>query len=491
MKRRWEIWLQEAFGLDLRTLAVVRVGFAALILLDLLIRLDGLEAHYTDQGLYPLSIFLRSGFPNTLSLYSLNESSVFVASLFSLNALAAVALLTGWRTRFATFLCWVFMHSLHNRNYLLLNGGDTWLRMMLFWSIFLPLSARWSFDSVLRRSRSNASDSDRNSEGENNICNLATLAFVSQVFLVYLFAGLYKTGPAWWTDFTAVQRTMMANEWTGEPAYYLLFYPDLMAALTASVLWLELLGPWFFFSPFATGPIRTAVVWGFFAFHAGLYLFMELGIFPAVGMVSVLGLLPGWFWDRTPAAKVARRLDSLEAGAKLPPGLETKDRPYRLSLPEQFLICAAFFMVLAWNLDRAYDESLLNHKARVVIRIARLDQYWGLFAPNAPEVHSWFLAVGTLESGDKVDLMRGGELLDWSPPSSASVYQNQRTKRLLVALSSERTSAVKALLAEYYFRKWRARFPALRKVEVYRLYRTSSYRDTPPRRELYSSYENG
>ncbi len=489
MKKRWESWLGEAFGLDLRTLAVVRVGFASLILLDLFLRLNGLETHYTGQGLYPLSIFLRSGFPNTLSLYSLNDSGAFVTFLFALNALAAVALLTGWRTRLATVVCWVFLHSLHNRNYLLLNGGDTWLRMMVFWSMFLPLGSRWSLDSVLVRSHSDPSGSNQSSGPENGICNLATLAFVSQVFLVYLFAGLYKTGPAWWTDFTAVEKTMMAKEWTGELAYYLLFYPDLMAAFTASVLWLELLGPWLFFSPLATGPVRTAMVWGFFAFHLGLYLFMELGIFPAVGMVAVLGLLPGWFWERTPAAKVACRLDALEAAARVRWGETPKSLPIRLSRPEQALICSAFLMVLAWNVDRAYDEKWLNRNAKILIRIARLDQYWGLFAPNAPEVHSWFVAVGTLEGADKVDLLRGGERLDWSPPSSAAVYQDQRTKRLLVALSSERTVAVKARLAEYYFRGWRERFPNLKKVEVYRLYRTSSYRDTPPRKQLYSEYE--
>lgn len=477
MNKRWEIWLYQAFGLDFRTLALVRVGFACLLLADLGLRFSGLRAHYTAQGMFPHSLYLPSGFPNTLSLYALGESSVYVGLLFFLNALAAVALLLGWRTRLATVLCWVFLHSLHNRNYLLLNGGDTWLRMMLFWSMFLPLGERWSMDAVRR-------PEDR-AEG---LLNLATLAFVSQVFLVYLFAGLYKTGPAWWTDLTAVQLTMMAHEWTGELAYYILYYPKLMSFLTASVLWLELVGPWLFFSPIANGPLRTLVVFGFFGFHLGLGLFMELGIFPAVGMVSVLGLLPAWFWERTPAARLALWLNRFcsRFGSDSPQG--ERNAP-RLSRPEQGILCCAFLAVLFWNLDRAYGERLISPTLRVLIRVPRLDQYWGLFAPNAPVIHSWFLAVGTRANGEQVDLLREGRPLDWSPPSSAAAYPNQRSKRLLVALASQKSNYVRGPLARYFYQEGVAQYPDLQKVEVYRLYRSSSYADVPPKKQLYSVYQ--
>lgn len=489
MTNRWGTWLHEAFGLDLRTLALARVGFALLILIDLVVRFDGLIAHYTDHGLYPRSLYFLSGFPTTLSLYSLVGEGWMVGGLFALNAVAAVALLTGWRTTAATILCWFFLHSLQNRNFLLLNGGDTWLRMMLFWSMFLPLGARWSIDSMIARvAEKGVPEADN--EFPNSRCDLASLAFVSQVFLVYLFAGLYKTGPAWWDDFTAVQMTMMAHEWTGELAYYLLFYPELMAKLTASVLLLELVGPWLFFSPIATGAVRTVIVWSFFFFHVGLYLFMELGLFPAVGMVSVLSLLPAWFWERTPASRIADSLDRLQARLKVPRFfLHSKAAPRpSLGNGSKFLIFLSFMMVLSWNLDRAFEEKLLSPSARQAIRIARLDQYWGLFAPNAPESHSWFVAVGTLKDGSKVDLFRNGAPLDWSVPSSSAVYPNQRTKRMLVTLSTERMNSIRAPLAEFYFRDWHKRLPDLRIVEVYRLYRDSDYRDIPPHKQLYSKF---
>ena len=40
-------------GIDLRTLAALRVGLAAILLIDLLGCLPDITAHYTDNGLLP------------------------------------------------------------------------------------------------------------------------------------------------------------------------------------------------------------------------------------------------------------------------------------------------------------------------------------------------------------------------------------------------------------------------------------------------------
>ena len=67
------------------------------------------------------------------------------------RVLLAVALLVGYRTRLATIGSWILLASIHVRLPVVINAGDTLLRVLLFWSIFLPLGAMWSVDA--RRGR--------------------------------------------------------------------------------------------------------------------------------------------------------------------------------------------------------------------------------------------------------------------------------------------------------------------------------------------------
>jgi hypothetical protein len=79
----------------------------------------------------------------------------------------------------------------------------------------------------------------------------------------------------------------------------LLKFPEALKGLTYGVLWFELLVALLILSPVLVRPARAAAAFGLWAFHAGLFLTMELGPFPWVGMATAVGLLPGTFWDRT------------------------------------------------------------------------------------------------------------------------------------------------------------------------------------------------
>ena len=45
---------QQLFGIDLRSLAIFRIGIAAIVVIDLICRAADLEAHYTDVGVLPV-----------------------------------------------------------------------------------------------------------------------------------------------------------------------------------------------------------------------------------------------------------------------------------------------------------------------------------------------------------------------------------------------------------------------------------------------------
>jgi len=140
-------------GIDLRSLALLRITAAVFLLIDLADRARLLITNYTDAGAHPRAVALtyyQYGLP---SLHLMAGSARVQLALFVLAGIAAALLAVGWRTWIATFVSWYLLGSLHARNELVLDGGDYVLRHLLFWSLFLPLGARWSLDARGRPER--------------------------------------------------------------------------------------------------------------------------------------------------------------------------------------------------------------------------------------------------------------------------------------------------------------------------------------------------
>jgi hypothetical protein len=62
----------------------------------------------------------------------INGTTFVQALLFGVTAIAAVALLIGYRTRLASIVVWAMMVSIQWRNPLVLSDADTLLRVLLF-----------------------------------------------------------------------------------------------------------------------------------------------------------------------------------------------------------------------------------------------------------------------------------------------------------------------------------------------------------------------
>src|SRR5262245_59020814 len=120
--------------------------------------------------------------PVSLSVHMAVGSAFGTALLFLVHAIAAIALLLGFRTRVMTAIVWYLLASLHTRNPLVLSGADDLVRVFLFLSIFLPLGARYSLDAAMDRPR----------PGENlsNLYATPTSAvFYLQFICVYFFSA--------------------------------------------------------------------------------------------------------------------------------------------------------------------------------------------------------------------------------------------------------------------------------------------------------------
>jgi hypothetical protein len=370
----------------------------------------------------------------------------FESLLFALHAGCAAALALGARTRLATFACWLLLASLHHRNPFVLIGADTMLRLLLFWSLFLPLGARWSWDA--RRAEPARS---------GRALGVASAALLLQVAAVYPIAAAWKRREPVWQELRFFREAMQVEGVATALGRKLLALPD--AALSA-LTWLALqLEAWAFllaFVPLATGPFRALAVALFLAFHlAGLGTTMSLGLFPIVMAVAWLPFVPSWLYERLGGA----RADAA---------------PVRSPLAADFLAgCAAIGIALhlAGGLAGAALPESRAQPAGAVLRHLGLEQGWSLW--SRPPANRTYVFAAHLRDGRSVDLHRDGAPLDWDASRRRSANNRWWKYQLLVAEPIAAPTHA-PLYAAWLTREWNDAHPPEAAIETLELWMLSA-----------------
>lgn len=278
--------LQTIFGIDLRTLALFRIGLGLCILADLASRARDLTAHYSDQGVLPRADLIVLGHKAS-SLHMISGSPWAQALLFFAAGCAAVALIVGVWTRLATFASWIMLGSLIARNTIVVQGGDNLLLLLLFWSLFLPLGARYSIDAAVNRTPDAAS----------SYWSMATTALLVQVMALYFFSALLKSGPEWIPDGTAIAYALHLDFFATPFGVWLRGFPSVTYGLTLYVWYLELLAPLLIFSPLWFRSFRWLMVVGLATLHIAIAACMNVGLFPLINLVALSPFLPPAVWN--------------------------------------------------------------------------------------------------------------------------------------------------------------------------------------------------
>lgn len=301
-------YLQNIYSLDLRSLALFRIGLASVLLGDLLFRSFDITAFYSDWGVLPRAALLERFSPaDRFSLHLISGQPTFEAVLFLVAAVFALMLLFGIHTRFAAVASWFMVVSLQNRNPEILQGGDVYLRLLAFWAIFLPLGAVYSVDAAL--------DEDGDSQGASRQFrhfSIPGFALLLQIAFVYIFSVALKTGSAWHGEASAVYYALNIQQMSLPLGHFLLHFPKLLPWLTRLTLLHEGSIPVLILCPLFFGPLRTFAVLLIFALHFALGVTIRLGHFPWIAAMAASPLLPTWFWERIAALR-----DWSQAGAGL------------------------------------------------------------------------------------------------------------------------------------------------------------------------------
>ncbi|MDQ3524854.1 MAG: HTTM domain-containing protein [Chloroflexota bacterium] len=522
------------FGADLRSLAVFRIVLASIVLLDMVGRAQNLQVHYADTGVLPRHIVIEALNPWRWSLYFLNGTVQFQGLLVGLTVAAALAMLIGYRTRTMTIIVWVMMLSIHLRNPLVSSASDTLVRLLLFWSMFLPLGACWSLD----RRRRPASE-----RPSIQFLSMATVGLFAQIAFMYWFTALLKTGDTWRSDGTALYLALGAKHITRDFGDFLFQFETLLQWLTFASLGLEVIAPILLFSPIATGPVRTAAVAAIMAFQLGIYLTMDLGIFPWTSALCMVCFLPAWFWDRVlPWARTLRhripvpqlghaaaahvgfqdrlflrvpwasapvpeatheppeqrqRVDSVEVAAG------PDDRPTLRSSPLLNIVAAScLFIVFGVNLATVSDYRVPEQVAPLVDGAA-LNQRWGMFAPAPINSTVWFVYRGTLADETEVDLLptlihddpQVVRMLSWEEPDdiAGNLFGDKYWRKYVDAVAVSHRGDERLALARYICRTWNSHYDgemALTSIDMFQLWRRTlpDYEQAPVKRAMIADY---
>jgi hypothetical protein len=436
---------REAAAIDLRSLALFRVCLGVVVLYDFLARLPDLRAHYSDDGVLPRRALGEVAWH--LRLYLLSGELRWVGGLFAISILASVALVLGWRTRLATFVCWFSLLSLHTRNGLVLQGGDALIVLLLLWSLFLPLGAHWSVEAWQTRAQK-APLSPR-------IFGAATVALYLQVAVMYFITGTLKLAMPHWRRGEGVTLALSTDEFVTGFGLLLLPHQGLLVMMSHFTLALEILGPFLLLVPASRTRFRTALVFSFIAFHVGLALTMRLGLFSFVCMTAWIFALPSGFWIGLEARM--RRL----AGRRFPPA-DAGGGPLTSALgrvpgswSDWLAGVLATYMVLAtivadrWASTR-FGDVFLRPSARLGIKVR-----WSMFVGERSTT-GHFVAAAMLEDGRQIDALRAGAPLRWERPAVPSAtFPNQRWRKYMGKLIPEDADEARAAFADYLCREGR------------------------------------
>jgi len=280
---RTRTYLRNRIAIDTRSLAVFRIICGLLIVADVLLRSRNFSFFYTEDGVVPQATAQDVAFDGAVSVYYLTTDPTVIAGLFVLQALIALALVVGYKTRVATVLSFLFVISLDHHNPLVLSYADTLFRLLLFWAIFLPLGERWSVDAV---------HADR--IPRVRVSNAATALILFQMVFMYFVNGLHKSTSWLWTSGQATPLILGIDEITFLLGNSVRTFPTLLQY--GGLTWYYLmLFPWLLL--LLWGRARMLFLSLYLGGHTTFALTVRIGAFPYVAMAGLSLFVPTTIWN--------------------------------------------------------------------------------------------------------------------------------------------------------------------------------------------------
>ncbi len=177
-----------------RPLGLFRIALGVCVLAWCALLAPDLTTWYSNDGVFPTAATaLRNETARGIGVLTHTGSPVAIFALFALTVVCAASFTAGYCTKASTVLLFLCVVSFNHRNSLILNSGDTLMRLDLFYMMFAPVGAALSVDRWLAE-RSGDADPSIMPTIEAWPVRLIQL----QLSAVYACTFLWKmTGPLW------------------------------------------------------------------------------------------------------------------------------------------------------------------------------------------------------------------------------------------------------------------------------------------------------
>jgi hypothetical protein len=213
-------------------------------------------------------------------LFSKENAFAFDVS-YAILAILALLFLVGWQTRIVTPFLLLFWVGLASNSAVLTNGGDTIMRIALFFLIFANLSQHWSVDAWLRsRAIGFVLTVPRRltppSWATNALHNAAVVVCGYQIMVVYVTSGIFKLQGEEWRNGTGFYYSLVLDVFRPFPGLSDLAWQVTLFVFVATFLsiWVQLLFP----ALVLWRPTRIVALVFLLGMHFGIGLF--LGLWP-------------------------------------------------------------------------------------------------------------------------------------------------------------------------------------------------------------------
>lgn len=280
---------------------MMRVAYGLAALCVFVAQWGNVTRYYSDVGLMPhsaLSYFLRPDFRFSL-LDWVPVSGVMWLYLLLLATLVLVTL--GIWTRAALAVSTLLLFSFHEYNPVLLDGGDTTLRLIAFLLLISPCDRTFTLGNLRLRLKNVVRKGADQPASDRTMAIWPYRLLLWQLICIYLSSTWEKISGTTWNDGSAVAIVMHHTDFSRLPSHVADLLTPLSPLLTYATLvaqssWLLLLVlpvlTWFTPIPKRlNGSVKRTVMFAGFLMHLGITLSMDVGMFSYVMFAAYLGLL--------------------------------------------------------------------------------------------------------------------------------------------------------------------------------------------------------
>ncbi len=469
------VYISKAYALDFRALALMRIATGLIVCVDILIRGNDLSAHYTGEGMWP--IYLIKTFSWSAGFWSIHifsDSYWWEFFLFSLHFIFAFFLIIGFKTKLSTFIVWILLISLHNRNLFILQSGDDELRLLLFLGLFLPWSNCYSIDSKQKKFL----------QKPNTIANFGYFFLIASI---YFFTVNLKSSSEWHSQGTAIYYALSLEQLRLPIGDWLYDYPELMKLLTWFVYYLELLIPILILLPAKKGYLRFIAFIVLAVLHVGIGLTLYVGLFFIINIVGSIALLPSFVLNKLETNSRFFKVNVKTSLTQLPSKINKIKR-----VAVNYFLLLVIILCLINNLSSLkWFNYELRSELNYPINILRLNQYWGMFSPRILKKDGWFVYYGIDSLGRQWDLYKNKDYVDFSKPKHiVSMYKTDRWRKLAENMQSDNFTFLRPLYGTFILKQWNKNHPNKKMATLNLYYMTKqnlpNYQTTVPEKKLYT-----